>query len=60
MRLLFLSFALLFLSACVKTDTVEVPSSTEEKSATQILDNKTDAQEARDEYKKLQELREKE
>ena len=60
MRLLFLSFALFFLSACVKTDTLEVPSSTEEKSTTQILDNKTDAQEARDEYKKLQEQREKE
>ena len=60
MRLLFLSFALFFLSACVKTDTLEVPSSTEEKSTTQILDNKTDAQVARDEYKKLQEQREKE
>lgn len=60
MRLLFLSFALFFLSACVKTDTLEVPSSTEEKSKTQILDNKTDAQVARDEYKKLQEQREKE
>ena len=60
MRLLFLSCALFFLSACVKTDTLEVPSSTEEKSTTQILDNKTDAQEARDEYKKLQEQREKE
>ena len=60
MRLLFLSFTLFFLSACVKTDTLEVPSSTEEKSTTQILDNKTDAQEARDEYKKLQEQRGKE
>lgn len=60
MRLFFISFALLFLSACVKTDTVEVPSSTEEKSTAQILDNKTDAREARDEYKKLQEQRENE
>lgn len=39
-------------------DTLEVPSSTEEKSSKQILINKTDAQEARDEYKKLQEARE--
>ena len=60
MRLFFISFALLFLSACVKTDTVEVPSSTEERSTAQILDNKTDAREARDEYKKLQEQRENE
>lgn len=60
MHLFFISFALLFLSACVKTDTVEVPSSTEEKSTAQILDNKTDAREARDEYKKLQEQRENE
>ena len=60
MRLFFISFALLFLSACVKTDTVEVPSSTEEKSTAQILDNKRDAREARDEYKKLQEQRENE
>lgn len=60
MRLFFISFALLFLSACVKTDTVEVPSSTEEKSTAQIFDNKTDAREARDEYKKLQEQRENE
>jgi len=41
-------------------DTAEVPSSTEEKSTTQILSNKTDAKKARDEYKKLQEQREKE
>ena len=60
MRLLYLSFTLLFLSACMKTDTVEVPSSTEEKSTTQILDNKSDAQKAREEYKKLQEQREQE
>ncbi len=41
-------------------DTAEVPSSTEEKSTTQIQSNKTDAQKARDEYKKLQEQRGKE
>ncbi len=35
-------------------DTAEVPSSTEEKRSTQIQSNKTDAQKARDEYKKLQ------
>jgi hypothetical protein len=44
----------------MQTDTVEVPSSAEEKSTTQILSNKEDAREARDEYKKLQEQREKE
>jgi hypothetical protein len=42
-------------------DTAEVPTSTtEEKSITQIQSNKTEAQEAQDEYKKLQEKREKE
>ena len=60
MRLLFALSTLFFLSGCLKTDTVEVPSSTEEKSTTQILSNKTDAQAAKDEYKKLQEQREKE
>ena len=60
MRLFFLLFALFFISACMKTDTVEVPSYTEEKSTTQIISNKEDALEARDEYKKLQEQREKE
>ncbi|MCW8820836.1 MAG: hypothetical protein OQK45_01315 [Sulfurovum sp.] len=55
MRLLFLFSTLFILSACM--DTAEVPSSTEEKSTNQILNNKTDAQEARDEYKKLQEQR---
>jgi hypothetical protein len=38
-------------------DTAEVSSSAEEKSTTHILSNKTDAQEAQDEYKKLQEQR---
>ena len=59
MRLLFLFFTLFFFSACM--DTVEVPTSTaEEKSITQIQSNKTEAKEAKDEYKKLQEQREKE
>ena len=60
MRLIFLLFTLFFISACMKTDTVEVPSYTGEKSTTQIISNKEDALEARDEYKKLQEQREKE
>jgi hypothetical protein len=50
---------LFFLSAC--TDTAEVPtSSAEEKSTTQIQSNITEAEEAQDEYKKLQEQRVKE
>lgn len=59
MRLLFLLPILFFLSACM--DTAEVPTSrVEEKSITQIQSNKTEALEAQDEYKKLQEKREKE
>ena len=59
MRLFFLLPTLFFLSACM--DTAEVPTSgAEEKSITQIQSNKTEAQEAQDEYKKLQEKREKE
>lgn len=59
MRLLFLLPVLFFLSACM--DTVEVPTShTEEKSIAQIQSNKTEAQKAQDEYKKLQAEREKE
>ena len=59
MRLLFLFSTLFLLSACM--DTAEVPTSTaEEKSITQIQSNKTEAQEAQDEYKKLQEQRGKE
>jgi hypothetical protein len=39
-------------------DTAEVPTSTaEEKSIAQIKSNKTEAQEAQDEYKKLQKQR---
>ena len=57
MRLLFLLSSLFILSACM--DTAEVPTSTvEEKSITQIQSNKSEAQEAQDEYKKLQEQRE--
>ena len=53
MRLLFLCSALFFLSACM--DTVEVPTSNaEKKSTTQIQSNKTEAEAAQDEYKKLQ------
>ncbi|MBT8343484.1 MAG: hypothetical protein HKP62_04395 [Sulfurovum sp.] len=56
MRLLFLCSTLFFLSACM--DTAEVPtSSVEEKSITQIQSNITEAEEAQDEYKKLQEQR---
>lgn len=59
MRLLFLLPLLFFLSACM--DTAEVPtSSAEEKTITQIQSNKTEADEAQDEYKKLQEKRVKE
>lgn len=59
MRLLFLLPLLFFLSACM--DTAEVPtSSAEEKTITQIQSNKTEAEEAQDEYKKLQEKRVKE
>ena len=60
MRLLFLISTLFFLSACMKTDAVEVPSSKEEQSTSQILSNQADAQEAKDEYKMLQEQRERE
>jgi len=56
MRLFFLLPTLFFLSACM--DTAEVPTSgAEEKSITQIQSNKTEAVEAQDEYKKLQEKR---
>ena len=56
MRLLFLFSTLFLLSACM--DTAEVPTSTaEEKSTAQIKSNKTEAQAAQDEYKKLQEQR---
>ena len=58
MRLLFLLSSVFILSACM--DIAEVPSSTEEKSSTQIESNKMDAEEAKDEYKTLQAQREKE
>ncbi|HEY9190460.1 MAG TPA: hypothetical protein VIM88_06295 [Sulfurovum sp.] len=58
MRLFFLLPFLYMLSGCM--DTAEVPSSEERKSSTQIESNKMAAEEAKDEYKTLQELREKE
>lgn len=58
MRLFFLLLSAFILSACM--DTAEVPSSTEEKSSSQIQSNIADAQEAKDEYKTLQAQREKE
>ena len=59
MRLLFLLISLFIFTACM--DTVEVPTATaEEKSIIQVQSNKTEAEEAQDEYKRLQEQREKE
>jgi hypothetical protein len=55
MRLSILLFSLLILSACVTTP--EVVPSQEQTSTNKILTNKSDAQEARDEYKALQEQR---
>ena len=56
MRLLFLCSTLFLLSACMNT--VEVPaSSVEKKSTSQIQSNKTEAEEAQDEYKMLREQR---
>jgi cell division protein FtsL len=53
MRLLFLLPLLFLLSAC--RDTAEVDTShTEAKSITQIQSTKTEAQQAQDEYKRLQ------
>ena len=60
MRLLFLLAALLFLSACTPIKIIDMPASTEEKSTQQIEDNQAEAQEAQDEYKKLQKQREQE
>ena len=58
MRLFFLFFTLFVLSAC--TTTPEVSKTAEEESHSKILANKTDAQQAKDEYKRLQEQRNKE
>jgi len=58
MRLFFLFFTLFLFSAC--STTPEVPTSTEKESHSKILANKTDAQQAKDEYKRLQEQRNKE
>ena len=60
MRLPFLLLASFLISGCVNTDVIDVPSSTEQRSTTQILDNQIEAQDARDEYKKLQEQRDQE
>ncbi len=55
MRLFFLLSSLLMLSACVTTP--EVSPLHEETSTHKILSNKSDAEEAKNEYKALQEQR---
>ena len=55
MRLLFSLFILFALSAC--TNTPEVSSKREQTTTDKILTNKINAQEAQDEYKKLQDRR---
>ena len=55
MRLSFLLFSLFILSACVTTP--EVSPSHEQTSTNKILTNKSDAEDARSEYKVLQEQR---
>lgn len=52
MPIVFLIFSLFILSGCM--DTIEVPSTEEEKSSQKILINKADAKKAREEYKKIQ------
>lgn len=52
MRLLFLLSTLLILSACMNTP--EAPLSKDEKSTNKIICNKTEAQDAQNEYKNLQ------
>ena len=58
MRLLFLFFILVLFSAC--STTPEVPVTAEKESHSKILANQTDAQQAQDEYKRLQAQRDKE
>ena len=58
MRLFFLFFTLFLFSAC--STTPEVSTSAEKESHSKILANQTDAQLAQDEYKRLQEQRNKE
>ena len=55
MRLSFLLFSLFILTACVSTP--EVSPSHEQTSTTKILTNQSDAEDARSEYKALQEQR---
>ena len=55
MRLFFLFFSLLMLSACATTP--EVSPSHEKTSTSKILINKSDAEDAKSEYKALQEQR---
>ena len=58
MRLLFSLFILFNLTACMGTP--EVPSSQEKTTTDKILTNKATAQEAKDEYQKLQAQRDNE
>ena len=55
MRLLLLSFLLLFISGCMETP--ELSSSKEVVAQDQIKSNKTEAQKAKEEYTKLQKQR---
>ncbi|WP_309497186.1 hypothetical protein [Sulfurovum sp.] len=58
MRYLFLFFTLFLLSACMTTP--EVSNSAEKESIYTIQENKTNAEQAKDEYKRLQAQRDKE
>ena len=55
MRLFFLFFTLFIFSAC--STTPEVSTSAKKESHSKILANQTDAQQAKDEYKRLQQQR---
>jgi len=58
MRLLFLLITLVLFSAC--STTPEISTNVEKESYSKILANQTDAQQAKDEYKRLQAQRDKE
>jgi len=58
MRLLFSFFIIFNLTACMSTP--EISSTQEKTTSDKILNNKTTAQEAKDEYKKLQAQRDSE